>query len=89
RLAALEAQIRGFERSLSALRAEQDLVQERLDAYKYLILTLPPEIPSEIFIHFLPPCPDAPLMTGLDSPTNLTQICSQWRQIALTNPALW
>ncbi|KAF7376699.1 F-box domain-containing protein [Mycena sanguinolenta] len=62
----LAAQILDVERSPSELRAEQ---QERLDAYKYPVLTLSNEVISEIFVHFLPVYPSA---TGLASPTTLT-----------------
>ncbi|KAJ7935126.1 hypothetical protein B0H13DRAFT_2472932 [Mycena leptocephala] len=89
RIADLEAQILDLERSLSALRNEKVLVQERLDAYKYPVLTLPNEIVSEIFIHFLPVYPLCPPLAGILSPTSLTQICRKWRDIALATPALW
>ncbi|KAJ7225238.1 hypothetical protein B0H12DRAFT_277076 [Mycena haematopus] len=85
----LEARIMDLERSLAALHAEQDLVQERLDAYKYPVLTLPDELISEIFIHFLPIYPAAPSLIGPASPTSLTHICRHWREIAQAIPALW
>ncbi|KAJ7898614.1 hypothetical protein B0H14DRAFT_2315033, partial [Mycena olivaceomarginata] len=54
----------------------------------YPVLTLPPEITTEIFIRCLPvqwyhlPSPrDAPLL--------LLQICSSWRALTLCTPALW
>ncbi|KAJ6456453.1 hypothetical protein C8R45DRAFT_943654 [Mycena sanguinolenta] len=68
-----------LERTISALRAEQAVVQARLDAYKYPVLTLPNEITSEIFINFLPTYPEPPPLTGLASPTTLTH----------ATPALW
>ncbi|KAJ7641193.1 hypothetical protein FB45DRAFT_899613 [Roridomyces roridus] len=40
-------------------------------------------------MHFLPPYPTCPQLAGLDSPTSLTHICRQWREIALTSPRLW
>ncbi|KAJ6562466.1 hypothetical protein B0H19DRAFT_1144629 [Mycena capillaripes] len=88
RVADLEAKILDLERSLSALRTEKLQVQQRLDSYKYPALTLPNEIVSEIFIHFLPIYPLCPPLTGTLSPTALTQICRQWREIALSTPAL-
>ncbi|KAJ7917683.1 hypothetical protein B0H13DRAFT_319864 [Mycena leptocephala] len=63
--------------------------QERLDSYKYPVLTLPNEIISEIFFHFLPAYPLFPPLTGILSPTLLTQICREWREIALAIPTLW
>ncbi|KAJ7161827.1 hypothetical protein C8R43DRAFT_991536 [Mycena crocata] len=53
------------------------------------ISTLPNEIISEIFLHFLPIYPQAPPLRGLLSPTLLTHICRRWRDIAHATPALW
>ncbi|KAJ7127294.1 hypothetical protein C8R43DRAFT_1134790 [Mycena crocata] len=55
------------------------------------VLTLPNEITSEIFMHFLPVYPLCPPFLGLLSPIILTQVCHahQWREIALATPALW
>ncbi|KAJ7872286.1 hypothetical protein B0H14DRAFT_2502721, partial [Mycena olivaceomarginata] len=89
RIADLDAQIRDLERSLSVLRSEKSAAQERLDSYKYPVLTLPNEIVCEIFVHFLPPYPVCPPPTGSLSPILLTHICRGWREIALESPALW
>ncbi|KAJ7080559.1 hypothetical protein C8R43DRAFT_1115594 [Mycena crocata] len=89
RLKAVEAEMLALERALTLLRTERSTIQGRIDAYKYPVLTLPNEIVSEIFIHFLPAYPDCPSMTGRFSPTFLTQICRKWQAIALTTPALW
>lgn len=89
RLADLEAQISELQRSLQALQEEQSFLQERLDAYIYPVLTLPPEIVSEIFVHFLPVYPRRPPTAGLLAPTKLGQICRIWREIAFSTPALW
>ncbi|KAJ7356466.1 hypothetical protein DFH08DRAFT_459318 [Mycena albidolilacea] len=83
------ARLADLERSISELESEKKLVLDRLDSYKYPVLTLPNEITTEIFIHFLPTYPSCPLLTGLGTPTALTQICHQWREIALATPALW
>ncbi|KAF8156180.1 hypothetical protein K438DRAFT_1862353 [Mycena galopus ATCC 62051] len=88
-LAELECRILDLERSLSVLRLERTVVQERVDSYTYPVLTLPNEITSEVFIHFLPIYPLPPPLIGDLSPTLLTHICHQWREIALATPALW
>ncbi|KAJ7877354.1 hypothetical protein B0H14DRAFT_3436055 [Mycena olivaceomarginata] len=49
RVTEIDSQILDLERSLSALRIEKSLARERLDSYKYPVLTLPNEIISEIF----------------------------------------
>ncbi|KAJ6456458.1 hypothetical protein C8R45DRAFT_1186671 [Mycena sanguinolenta] len=65
------------------LRAEQAHVRERLDNYKYPVLTLPNVITSEIFIHFLPVYPEAPPLTGLASTTTLTHVANGERTMAM------
>ncbi|KAK7022296.1 F-box domain-containing protein [Favolaschia claudopus] len=85
----LQMQISALEAAILVLQAEKQPVQQRLDSYKYPVLTLPNEIIGEIFLHFLPPYPEPPPLFGEDSPTILTHICRQWREIALTTPALW
>ncbi|KAJ7641161.1 hypothetical protein FB45DRAFT_353093 [Roridomyces roridus] len=89
RVVAIDAEIHQLEQRLHALQTEQESCQSRLDVYKYPVLTLPNEITSEIFIHFLPPYPLCTPMTGLNSPTSLTHICGKWREIALATPKLW
>ncbi|KAJ7720940.1 hypothetical protein B0H16DRAFT_380780 [Mycena metata] len=89
RIAAIEAKILELERSLYSLNEEKDILQGRLDAYTYPVLTLPNEIVSEIFVHFLPIYPEAPPIIGRSSPNVLGQICRKWRGIALRTPALW
>ncbi|KAJ7176313.1 hypothetical protein C8R43DRAFT_557069 [Mycena crocata] len=88
-IADIAAQIIGLQRTISALRIEQDLAQKRLDSYIYPVLTLPNEITSEIFVHFLPIYPLYAPLKGPLSPTLLTHICRQWRDIAHATPALW
>ncbi|KAJ7915441.1 hypothetical protein B0H13DRAFT_1525672, partial [Mycena leptocephala] len=53
------------------------------------VLTLPNEIISEIFVHFLPTYPQLPPSFRLLSPTTLTHICRKWRATGLSTPALW
>ncbi|KAJ7659293.1 hypothetical protein DFH06DRAFT_1327119 [Mycena polygramma] len=89
RLQVLEPQILELRRSLEALETEQASVRERLDSYKYPVLTLPNEVASEIFVQFLPPYPLCPLTYGPLSPEHLLLICKKWTEIALSTPALW
>ncbi|KAJ6487535.1 hypothetical protein DFH09DRAFT_1339403 [Mycena vulgaris] len=71
------------------LRCEMRSAQARLDSYRYPVLTLPNELTSKIFVHFLPVYPLCPPITGIQSPTLLTQICHKWTVIALATPELW
>ncbi|KAF8185905.1 hypothetical protein K438DRAFT_1836483 [Mycena galopus ATCC 62051] len=93
RVAEIDAHILGIEpadlESIAELRAEQTVAQQRLDSYTYPVLTLPNEITSEIFIHFLPVYPICPPISGSLSPTCFTEICHKWREVALATPALW
>jgi hypothetical protein len=61
-------------------------VVDRLDSYKYPVLTLPNEITTEIFLHFLPA---RPIPIGRLSPLFLCQICRKWREVALSTPSMW
>ncbi|KAJ7087025.1 hypothetical protein C8R43DRAFT_309973 [Mycena crocata] len=89
RLEDVEAEMLGLKQTFNLLRTEKSSIQARLQAYRYPVLTLPNEIVSDIFLHFLPAYPNYPSTTGLFSPTLLTHICRKWRQIALTTPSLW
>ncbi|KAJ7439490.1 hypothetical protein FB451DRAFT_1107173 [Mycena latifolia] len=89
RIAEIEAQMIELRRSFALLRQEKDLLQGRLDAYTYPVLTLPNEIVAEIFVHFLPAYPSHPPLVGLLSPACLGQICRRWREVAVATPALW
>ncbi|KAJ6548575.1 hypothetical protein B0H19DRAFT_1378989 [Mycena capillaripes] len=89
RAADLESQILDLELALSSLRIDHALVQERLDSYKYPVLTLPNEIISEIFVHFLPIYPSCSPLMGILSPNTLLCICQRWKAIALSTSTLW
>ncbi|KAK7017593.1 F-box domain-containing protein [Favolaschia claudopus] len=89
RLAELDSQILDLERALSVLRSQRSVVKERLDVYKYPVLTLPNEVIAEIFVHFIPEYPACPPLRGSQSPILLTHICRLWREIAHATPKLW
>ncbi|KAJ7044738.1 hypothetical protein C8F04DRAFT_595623 [Mycena alexandri] len=61
-------------------------LQTRLD---YPVLTLPPEITSEIFLHCLPETRELDVVNPREAPLLLTHVCRAWRQIASSLPALW
>ncbi|KAJ7508749.1 hypothetical protein B0H11DRAFT_1962450 [Mycena galericulata] len=89
RLAEVEASIARDGLVPKHLKGEQKTIQLQLDRIIYPILTLPPEITSDIFVQCLPghwetknPHPDrVPLL--------LLRICADWRAIALSTPELW
>ncbi|KAJ7201152.1 hypothetical protein GGX14DRAFT_659338 [Mycena pura] len=75
--------------SVQALRSEEANIRERLSSYYDPASILPTEIVSEIFVHVLPAYPICPPLAGKSSPTQLTHVCRQWREIALRTPSLW
>ncbi|KAJ6470252.1 hypothetical protein C8R47DRAFT_1325308 [Mycena vitilis] len=89
RIKTLDAQISDLTRFLSAAQAERAVLRGRLNSYRYPVFTLPNELVSEIFVHFLPAYPLCPPLTGTRSPELLPQICRKWRDIALSTPTLW
>ncbi|KAJ7128536.1 hypothetical protein C8R44DRAFT_778146 [Mycena epipterygia] len=70
-----------------ALKVERPTSKPYLTPYIYPILTLPNEIVSEIFFQSLDPSDR--LSSGPASPLFLGHICRDWRDIALSTPALW
>ncbi|KAJ7620104.1 hypothetical protein FB45DRAFT_799377, partial [Roridomyces roridus] len=89
RMAQLNVEIEQLRRSLKTRLAERKQCRDVLARYKYPILTLPTEITSEIFTHFVPPYTELAAPTNPDSPVLLLSICHQWRDIARRTPALW
>ncbi|KAJ6477833.1 hypothetical protein C8R47DRAFT_1051438 [Mycena vitilis] len=68
-------------------------LQERITAARlllgeivYPVLTLPPEITSEIFVQAVNPLPNA---SSRSAPLLFLRICRLWRAIALSTPCLW
>ncbi|KAJ7068840.1 hypothetical protein C8F01DRAFT_1119483 [Mycena amicta] len=74
-------------RVLDEMQTNLDSLQKQLHAIPYPILTLPPEIVSQIFIHSIPRAGSSP--GRLHAPTLPTQVCRVWRAIAISTPALW
>ncbi|KAJ6533032.1 hypothetical protein B0H19DRAFT_876733, partial [Mycena capillaripes] len=68
--------------------AERERLQAESDAIVYPVLSLPPEVTTEIFLRCVP-CEPNPRPSPTQAPLLLAQICRQWRQIALHTPALW
>ncbi|KAK7048898.1 F-box domain-containing protein [Favolaschia claudopus] len=85
----IEAQMAALARTLAAARDAQQLIWEGLQSYKYPVLSLPNEVVCEIFVHTIPPYPEPPLPFSDCSPTVLTRICRQWRELAVETPRLW
>ncbi|KAJ7889293.1 hypothetical protein B0H14DRAFT_3127016 [Mycena olivaceomarginata] len=71
-----------IENQKERLRVERKHLLESLDSIVYPVLTLPPEITSEIFIH----CVRGYTRHG---PLLVASVCKAWRTIALTTPVLW
>ncbi|KAJ7802702.1 hypothetical protein B0H14DRAFT_2528285 [Mycena olivaceomarginata] len=88
-LAADRSDLADSKAKIMVLQRHIRLLRQRLDAHKYNVLSLPNEIISEIFIHFLPVYPLCPPLFGVFSPYALTQICRKWKEIALSTPSLW
>ncbi|KAJ7682362.1 hypothetical protein DFH06DRAFT_1160904 [Mycena polygramma] len=67
----------------------QPQFQLQLESIVYPVLTLPPEITSEIFIHCLPDRREIDVVNPTEAPLLLTHVCGLWRQIAISTPELW
>ncbi|KAJ7477692.1 hypothetical protein FB451DRAFT_192185 [Mycena latifolia] len=82
RLIEIENQVAGLETQLSRLRVEKQAVLDSLESVIYPILTLPPEITSEVFLNYVDSHPS-------HSPLCLASVCRAWRAVALSVAALW
>ncbi|KAJ7167601.1 hypothetical protein C8R46DRAFT_1093547 [Mycena filopes] len=76
---------------LHELEGRWQKLQTQLDSIVYPVLTLPPEIASEIFVHCLPVDGKRELdvVNPREAPLLLMHICKRWRKIALSTPPLW
>lgn len=84
----IQSEIRRYKSYIADLEAQERWLDTQLDLIVYPVLTLPSEITSTIFVHCLPahgrvrPSPRrAPLL--------LAQICTLWREVALSTGQLW
>ncbi|KAJ7639338.1 hypothetical protein FB45DRAFT_864079 [Roridomyces roridus] len=82
--------ISNLETRLKEKQAELARLQHQLDVVTYPVLSLPPEIVSEIFgLCFPTERMGMDALNSDEAPLLLSQICGQWRRIALSTPALW
>lgn len=95
--AVLRAQISELSLVISRQKQLLDDMQTRLrdlrtqlNSIPYPVLTLPPEITSEIFFHCLLSEQEWSGVRDMDVvPPLLMCVCKHWRQIAVSTPALW
>ncbi|KAJ6536543.1 hypothetical protein DFH09DRAFT_1324579 [Mycena vulgaris] len=87
RLEDIDDEIGGTLAHLQRLKARRMDILVDLNAVTSPILSLPPELICEIFLHCLPP--QRTLPSPKDAPLLLAQVCRQWRGIALSLPVLW
>ncbi|KAJ7672806.1 hypothetical protein B0H17DRAFT_1208524 [Mycena rosella] len=86
RLSDLNATISHHESILQELKQQRSAILSELNLVVYPVLTLPPEITTEIFKWYIDT--GKRLLPSL-VPSLLTQICRDWRALALSTPALW
>ncbi|KAJ7644493.1 hypothetical protein FB45DRAFT_824676, partial [Roridomyces roridus] len=82
RVQEIDQKILFHEEQIALLRSERKSVARDLDAIVYPVLTLPNEITSEIFVHYVESHPNR-------SPLHLTWVCRSWRAVAISTCRLW
>ncbi|KAJ7190736.1 hypothetical protein GGX14DRAFT_579537 [Mycena pura] len=91
----IDEQLASLKSQLTSLRTAKKQLLQDLDRLVYPVLTLPPEISSEIFRHVAPKfAPNIPNIGACSFqkyywPLQLASVCRAWRAIALSTPALW
>ncbi|KAF7332504.1 F-box domain-containing protein [Mycena kentingensis (nom. inval.)] len=85
----LELEIERQEAALATNRSLLRELQTNLDLQNptFSILTLPPEITSEVFAHCV--LEEVALANFNEAPFVLLRVCKMWNQIAMSTPALW
>ncbi|KAJ7757087.1 hypothetical protein B0H16DRAFT_1885795 [Mycena metata] len=86
-------QISYYESLVENLREKRQAAQTELDSVVYPVLTLPPEITAEFFLWCLPAFSGGTEWNQVramdEAPMLLSHVCSAWRDIAFSTPALW
>ncbi|KAF7296700.1 hypothetical protein HMN09_01079100 [Mycena chlorophos] len=91
RLQLLDAQIAQIQKTLDDAFVERERLAAYVDEYKALlspIRRVPEDVLREIFVACLPTDRNC-FMSATEPPLLLGRVCSQWRHIAQTTPALW
>ncbi|KAJ7044759.1 hypothetical protein C8F04DRAFT_595941 [Mycena alexandri] len=74
---------------LDEMQTQLESLQAQLDSIVYPVLTLPPEIMTEIFLYCLPEQRKLDVVNTKEAPLLLTHVCGAWRHIACSTPRLW
>ncbi|KAJ7262987.1 hypothetical protein C8J57DRAFT_1513223 [Mycena rebaudengoi] len=90
-LAKIDERTAALQSQLQLLSEQRQSVLQRLDAAVYPILTLPPEITADIFVHYLVNFPVITYDCASKAypPLILASVCREWRRVALSFPRLW
>ncbi|KAJ6509102.1 hypothetical protein DFH09DRAFT_1436700 [Mycena vulgaris] len=89
RLAEIDSEIGELQARLDHLAVTRKPVADALESIVYPILTVPPEITTEIFIHYIALNPLVDLHDSRSGPLLLASICRTWRSIAINLRPIW
>ncbi|KAJ7627049.1 hypothetical protein FB45DRAFT_795265 [Roridomyces roridus] len=89
RLEALDSEISKLDTVPEDLEAQRDAILDELDLVTYPVLTLAPEVTTEIFMWCKVNSLHSRSISLYFTPFLLTRICRAWRSLALSIPALW
>ncbi|KAF7367524.1 F-box domain-containing protein [Mycena sanguinolenta] len=90
RLRDLTEEMDALESEIRVLAKERQRVMDDLDSIIYPVLTLPPEITSEIFSNYvMDPCLGRPRSTPSRGPLTLAAVCHSWRRICFSTQPFW
>ncbi|KAJ7649527.1 hypothetical protein DFH06DRAFT_1208419 [Mycena polygramma] len=91
RLSQVDVEIEELQSRLDRLADTRASILDTLNLIVYPILTLPPEITSEIFLQYVADCPlHLPgSYIKLNGPPLLATVCRAWRHVALNTQAIW
>ncbi|KAJ7186693.1 hypothetical protein C8R46DRAFT_277957 [Mycena filopes] len=89
RLVELDDEMDALEAKLQRLSAERRQIVHDLDSLVYPVLTLPPEITSQIFMHYFEDPHIGRTRNPGRGPLTLASVCRSWRDLCLSLRVLW
>ncbi|KAJ7627939.1 hypothetical protein DFH06DRAFT_725282 [Mycena polygramma] len=89
RLRELDTEMDALESRLYILAVERQRVAKSLSSLIYPVLTLPPEITSQIFSHYIDEPHVGRTRTPGHGPLTLASVCRHWRDLCLSLRSLW
>ncbi|KAJ7218654.1 hypothetical protein GGX14DRAFT_541436 [Mycena pura] len=89
RLSEIESEMAPIQARLAHLATARKMIVDALESIVFPVLTIPPEITAEVFVHYVDWANGGDPRTRRGGPLVLASVCKSWRSIALNFPKIW